>query len=771
MFKAGSKRKSSPWAPPLVALLALVLVGSMPAGAATPASVPIVVSLQTTGDEAGYAQGVLRGLQLAIEEINKDDVEPRIELTIRDDRGTEDGAVEVARAGVASGAALALGPAFSTQSLAAGPVYAGAGMVSLPLTATSDVITRNPTTFRVIFKNTDQGKTLATYLYRVLGQKRANVVFIDNAYGHTLQDGFAAAAHDLGIDARYTVLKSSEEAEKVAHEIDDDPNRAGAPVVLLTLDGDAARLLVALRRLGVKGPFLGGDALGDTILSERLADMSEERLQRGYFTEDVYGVSPMILDSANAEILAFAERFRARFGRDPVWQGLVGYDAARLAATAIRSAWRDEAARSDPAKLRAAILAYLQWLDGPEKAVPGLLGPMWFDEDRGRQQAIRIGRFNHARFESAPVQIVPVLTPDVSEIASGAVFEMDPGRHFRLQRVVSTGILVNEIQHVDLAKASFGADFYLWMRYAHDAGPGSPDPTDLVFPAMTSGRFNKDHPDEQSLTPDGTEYRLWRVQGEFRNEFNLYRFPFDRQSLDLSFHHTHADASRIVYALDDRTAPTEPALQRVASSGGAFAAEAVPQNEPPALVTGVASPGAFRELTQWNPLGARARRENLVTYSALGDPRRIGSEGYRELSGFLARIDIERRVVATLVKNLLPLFIMTLVMFASLYFPQALVKEKVTVAITGALSGAVLLTAINSQLGAVGYTLAVEYAFFVFFGLSLLCIVSVLYVERLRVAGHAPVALTIERYTRAAFAVAVAAVAAGAVALSLSGAR
>ena len=369
------------------------------------------------------------------------------------------------------------------------------------------------------------------------------------------------------------------------------------------------------------------------------------------------------------------------------------------------------------------------------------------------------------------MQIVPVETPDVSEIASGAVFEMDPGRYFRLQRVVSTGILVNEIQHVDLAKSSFGADFYLWLRYAHDAGPGSPDPTDLDFPAMISGRFNKDHPDEQSLTPDGTEYRLWRVQGEFRNEFNLYRFPFDRQSLDLSFHHGHADASRIVYALDDRAALTEPASPRAKSSGGAAAAEAAPSNEPPSLVTGIASPGAFHELTQWNPLSARARRENLVTYSTLGDPRRIGAEGYRELSGFLARIEIERRVAATLVKNLLPLFIMTLVMFASLYFPRGLVKEKVTVAITGALSGAVLLTAINNQLGAVGYTLAVEYAFFIFFGLSLLCIVSVLYAERLHVAGKAPVAVTIERWTRAAFVLAVAAVAAGAVALSLSAPR
>ena len=93
-------------------------------------------------------------------------------------------------------------------------------------------------------------------------------------------------------------------------------------------------------------------------------------------------------------------------------------------------------------------------------------------------------------------------------------------------------------------------------------------------------------------------------------------------------------------------------------------------------------------------------------------------------------------MVATLAKTLLPLGLMALIMFASLYFPVALVKEKITVAITGALSGAVLLSSINSQLGNVGYVIAIEYGFYMYFALCLLCIVAVLMAERLRVAGR-----------------------------------
>ena len=90
-------------------------------------------------------------------------------------------------------------------------------------------------------------------------------------------------------------------------------------------------------------------------------------------------------------------------------------------------------------------------------------------------------------------------------------------------------------------------------------------------------------------------------------------------------------------------------------------------------------------------------------------------------------------------------------MLAALWFPHALVKEKITVAITGALSGAVLLSSVNSQLGAVGYTMAMEYVFYVFFALCLLCILSVLAAERLRVAGRGRAAGRTETLTRAIF--------------------
>ncbi|HEY2343087.1 MAG TPA: ABC transporter substrate-binding protein, partial [Chthoniobacteraceae bacterium] len=299
-------------------------------GSASPTpEVEIAAALSLTGDSYTFGNGSLEGIKLAVDEANDEGVGPHIKLVPYDNQSSEEHAKEVAARVIASPAALVLGPAISTISLASGPLYADAGVPSLTTTATSDLITRNRTTFRVLFKNSEQGEMLASCLFRVLGSKRADVAVVDDAYGHTLEQGFREASERLGIEAKYFVFKTEAEAQKVVEAIAADQTKP--PVVFATLDGDGARMLPALRRLGVAGPFLGGDAFGDESFSARMVDLPEEKREPGYFSQGLYGISPMMLDSANAEILAFAERFHARYGHDPVWFAVAGYDAARVA--------------------------------------------------------------------------------------------------------------------------------------------------------------------------------------------------------------------------------------------------------------------------------------------------------------------------------------------------------------------------------------------------------------------------------------------------------
>jgi branched-chain amino acid transport system substrate-binding protein len=493
------------------------------------------------------------------------------------------------------------------------------------------------------------------------------------------------------------------------------------------------------------------------------ADEPEERQTPGFFTEGVYAETPVVFDSGNAETLAFADRFRDRFGREPTHWVAQGYETARLAIAAVR-ATAAVTGTADLAARRAAIRAYLVSLDSPIKGVPGLSGPLWFTPERGRQQAIRMGRFQGGKFVSAPGQLVPVRSADASEIKSGAVAEIGPGRFARRQQVVYTGIFLNEISRVDVAQSTFSADFYLWMRFARGPDATGVDPTEIKFPTLVRGSFDPHKPSAQGDLDDGTTYRLWQVTGDFKNDFGLRHYPADRQTLAANFFNARAASDGIVYVQDEKSSQN---ANWSAPGSGAYSVvgEALAASDSPATVAqpgqpfgDAVAPAAFRNLSQWDPLHTSQGRDNLVTQSALGDPRLTGYERVRELSGYRLTVELRRRILPTLAKTLLPLGLMALIMYASLHFPNALVKEKVTVAITGALSGAVLLASINSQLGNVGYVIAIEYGFYAFFTLCLLCIVAVLLAERLRASGRQPAALVVERSGRRLFAAGVAAI-------------
>ena len=721
------------------ALIAATLSLGAPTARAQSAAAKIAVAVSLTGPGETFGKPDLDGAQLAVEEANAGRG-PKIELDVHDVTSNPDKAREIAEQIAAGDALLIVGPSTTPVALAVGPVCAKAEIACIGPTTTGDTLTSNANYYRAIFSTGDGGEAIANYLRYVLGGTQAVVIYKDDGYGQPFSAGFRRGAERLGVAAKYLAYQTVAEAEEAARAAAADPAQ---PAIVLGTLSDNTQILATLRRQGAKGPILGTNAIAGDFFSATFADEAEERAHPGFFTNGVYAATPLLFDSTNAETLAFVQRFRARFGKEPSYITAQGYEAMRIAIAAVRGTATAQIAPGVKAR-RDAVRAFLNGLDGPAHAVPGLNGPLWFTPEHGRQQALRMGRFHGTQFESAPSQLVPVRHPDASEIAGGTVVDIGEGHYARRQQVVYTGLFLNEVSRLDIAQSTFTADFYLWMRFARGGDTGIAAPTEIDFPNLVRGSFDAARTAAQGDLDDGTTYRLWQVRGDFKNDFDLHRYPADRQRLSISFFNARAASDSIVYVLDQRS-----------FSAGALA------NAPDATTSagegqfggGVAAT-AFRNLSQWTPVQALQRRDNLVTQSALGDPRLVGLERMRELSGFNLTIELKRRIGTTLAKTLLPLGLMALIMFASLYFPHALVKEKVTVAITGALSGAVLLSAINTQLGNVGYVIAVEYGFYVFFMLCLLCIVSVLAAERLRAAKRPETALVVEQASRALFVIA-----------------
>jgi hypothetical protein len=149
--------------------------------------------------------------------------------------------------------------------------------------------------------------------------------------------------------------------------------------------------------------------------------------------------------------------------------------------------------------------------------------------------ALSVGRFQDGVFVSAPVQLVPVSHPDAAEIASKAAVEVGPGRFLRRQQVV-------DIPRLEIDQSSFTGDLICVCA-------SRPDPAQMVrttnirFPALIRGSFEAQHPAAGGEFGDGTTYRLWQVTGDFKNDFDLRRYPADRQNLVMRFFNANAASS------------------------------------------------------------------------------------------------------------------------------------------------------------------------------------------------------------------------------------
>jgi branched-chain amino acid transport system substrate-binding protein len=736
------------WTYPLTLLVTLL---AMPLAKAQTSAVRIPVIVSRTGPYYPVVSLVLDAVQLAVDEANATGETPRIELEPYDDRSSDDGAREAARRIAASDALVVVGPVHTTSALAAAPLLAEARIPSLLPIAHGGGGASNPTAFRLVFSAFEMGEALANRLRYVLGATRAVVIYQDTGYGWPIAEGFRSAAGRLGIVGTYYVLTTTAEPAEVARLAAAEPEHPA--IVLAMLDTAAKPVLVALRRQGAKSLVLGTSAIAREEFADSFAQEPESRQDPGFFTDGLYAVSPLIVDSANAETLAFAARFRARFGSNLTWLEAQCYDSARLAIAAARAATR-QAAAPDVQTGRAAVLAYLRSLDSPTHAVASLTGPLWFTAERGRQQFARFGRFHGTLFESAPLQLVPVTDPTSAELASGAVVDLGLGRYARRQQVAYTGVFLNEIPRIDIGQSTFTADFYLWMRFARSADAGAADPADIDFPDLVKGDFDPKRTAEEADLGDGTIYRLWHVRGDFKNDFDLHYYPLDRQRLALRLFNARAASDRIVYVQDRRSISADAGRVRSDAGGrGSGAAAAAPAQDDQRR-GGTIAPAAFHNLTQWQPLSFVQRRDVLVTESALGNPRLVGVEGIRELSGYRLDVELAHRTLPAITKTLLPLGIMGLIMLGALWFPHRMTTDKVTIVVTAALSGAVLLAAVNSQLGTVGYTIAVEYVFYIFFLFCLLAIIEVAAAERLRAAKRDVAAARIAHVTRGLFLVA-----------------
>jgi len=680
-----------------------------------PIVIPVVAPL--SAPNAGGAGAAVAAVELYVHQVNQAGGVDGRQLRVQriDDKGDATVAQQRARDISGSDALLVIGHMQSATSIAAGPIYRDARLAAIAPAATADGITAdNPYYFRAIFDNFDQGAALATYARSILNYDQATIVFSDDDYGRSLAQSFQAAFTDNGGTVR----------QMLAH--DPEPDRAGAsvqhlsaalaadpdPGIVLLAIGDkvsARDAIVAARGAGADPHFLVSESVDAESFPLLFRPLPEEQRQPGYFLDGVYAASPLIFDIGDDTAQSFAEAYRQAYGHTPGVLEAKYYDAAHLAVEALRKA-TPRYGRSNRDADRQRVRDALASFNSPQTAIDMTAGPVFFNARNSVSQSVRVGRYEENRFVAAPAQLELITNRDEVNVPAGlAAGTLVPveDRFAWKQRVVYVGIDVNQISVIDQAKGTFTGDFYLWFRYS-----GDDEALDVRILNDAGANFDPKSPfiaDEF----DGLHHRLYHVHGDFKVEYDFHDFPFDRQILSLQLENQRLPRSELIYAVDEDPAGAPAA----ADSGG----------------------DPTQDLQSWSLQSIRQFQATLHTTSTRGYGAAATSGGASDYSTREVALTVQRRAAVVLVKTLLPLLLLTLVVFSTLYCPPALLKERLTIAISAMLAAAVLLSSINNAINA-SYTIAAEYAFYVFFALCLFCVLIAIGIERMQEEQHASVA-------------------------------
>lgn len=276
--------------------------------------VALLLPLSATGNAGQLAANLRNAAALALQEYQGSD----IQILVKDDRGTPDGARAAATEALGQGVELILGPLFAQSVAAAGQVARPAGVPVVAFSTDSGVAA--PGVYLLSFLPQSDVSRIISYAAG-RGKKSIAALLPDNAYGTVVEAALRQVATRTGARVvaieKYALDRGSMQAK--AQAIANVVKTGIADAVFLPDGGDAAPFLAqTLAASGVRQPevqFLGSGQWNDTRV------LQEPALVGGWFPAPDDG-----------EFQSFSARYNAAFGGRPIRLASLGYDATILAA-------------------------------------------------------------------------------------------------------------------------------------------------------------------------------------------------------------------------------------------------------------------------------------------------------------------------------------------------------------------------------------------------------------------------------------------------------
>lgn len=303
-------------------------------------SIKIGANFEMTGGQASFGNSSMKGLKLAVKEINAAGglLGKQLELIQADNASKSEEATRAAQKLVSNDKVVALiGPVTSTNTLGAVPIAQEKKIPLITTSATNPKVTVDERTgkvneyvFRACFIDPFQGKVAADFASKELKITKA-AIYLDSSsdYSKGLQKFFKETFTKNGgtIVAEESYQQKDTDFKAVLTRIKEkNPEFIYVPGYY----EEVGKIVKQAREMGITAPMMGGDGWD----SPQLLEIAGKEALNNTFMSNHYAK-----DDTSEEIKKFVETFKKEYnGEEPDSLAALGYDAVKMLADAIKRA-------------------------------------------------------------------------------------------------------------------------------------------------------------------------------------------------------------------------------------------------------------------------------------------------------------------------------------------------------------------------------------------------------------------------------------------------
>lgn len=279
-----------------------------------PVKVALLLPLSATGNAGDVARSLRNAADLAIREFPN----AGIQVLVKDDRGTPDGARAAATQALGEGVTLILGPLFAQSVTAAASVARPANIPVVAFSTDTSVASRG--VYLMGFLPQSDVERIIGYATRQ-GQRSIAALLPVNAYGTVVQATLQRTVANNG--GRLVALET--------YDLDRGSMQEKAQA-LATVVKQGTVNAVFIPEGGENAVFIAQTLAANGVSSARVRFLGSSQWDNALVIRDPNVAGGWFPGPDNTAFVSFSQRYRAAFGTDPSRTASLAYDAVSLAA-------------------------------------------------------------------------------------------------------------------------------------------------------------------------------------------------------------------------------------------------------------------------------------------------------------------------------------------------------------------------------------------------------------------------------------------------------